>query len=344
MPSAGLLARAEALHRSYPVVECHTDVPVDVYRRRRSGEASPYCDDYVPRMRAGGVRIQLLAVGGDVPDQHEVEGSPGAAARAMIADVLDEEGRCSRFRVVRAASDLDAAVQDDQVGFVLHLEGLTSLGGDPEALAGFYELGVRSAQLTWNGRNELASGVGAEQPGGLTPAGREVVAELDRLGMLVDVAHLAEPSFWDLFEVARGPIIASHANMKALCPHRRNLTDDQIRAIAEAGGVVGVCFIADFIGRPATLARLVDHVDHLAGLVGVESIAVGPDYVEFAPDLMVDPRQGDSYLGPEGLRRVETLPVFTAGLLERGYSEEDAAAILGGNMLRVLRTVLSRAG
>jgi membrane dipeptidase len=342
VPSADLLVQAEAIHRAHPVVECHTDVPVDVYRRRRAGEASPYCSDYVDRFRAGGVRIQLLAVGGDVPGQHEVGGSPEAAARAMIGDVIGEEGRCEGFRVVRGAGDLDEALAGDEVGFVLHLEGLRPLGGRPDAVAAFHELGVRSVQLTWNGANELASGVGAERPAGLTAAGRETVAELDRHGILIDVAHLAEPSFWDLLELARGPIVASHANAKALCPHRRNLTDDQIRAVAGTGGVVGVCFIPDFIGRPATIDRLVDHVDHLVGLVGLEAVAVGPDYVAFAPDLMIPPGAEDGYLAPEGLRRVETLPVFTAALLERGYSEDAAAAILGGNMLRVLRTVLSR--
>lgn len=342
MPAPDLLARAAALHRAYPVVECHTDVPIDVYRRRRAGAPSPYCDDYVPRMRSGGVRVQFLAVGGDVPGHHQVDGDAAAAARAMIDDVLDEEPRCERFRVVRTAADLDAAVERDQVGFVLHLEGLQPLAGRLGAAAELHDLGVRSAQITWNGPNELASGVGVDPPGGLTALGREVVAEFNRLGILVDVSHLAERSFWDLVELAQGPIVASHANAKAVCPHRRNLTDDQIRAIAETGGVVGVCFIADFIGRPATLDRLLDHVDHLTGLVGVESVAVGPDYVEFAADLMIEPGQSDIYLGPEGLRRVETLPVFTAGLLERGYAEADAAAILGGNMLRVLRRTLAQ--
>lgn len=342
MPSSDVLARAEALHRAHPVVECHTDIPVDVYRRRRAGEAAPYRDDYVRRLRTGGVAVQFLAVGGDVPGDHEVGGGYAEAALAMIADVLDEEDADGAIYVVRGAAGLEATLADGRVGFVLHLEGLRPLAGSAAAVAEFYGLGVRSAQLTWNGSNELAAGVDAEPAGGLTTAGREVVAELDRLGILLDVSHLAEQSFWDLVEIARGPIVASHANAKALCPHRRNLTDDQIRAIARTGGVVGVCFIAAFIGQPATLERLLDHVDHVAELVGIEALAVGPDYVEFAPDLMLEPDGEEPYLGPEGLRRVETLPVFTAGLLERGYSPAEAAAILGGNMLRVLRTTLAR--
>jgi membrane dipeptidase len=159
--------------------------------------------------------------------------------------------------------------------------------------------------------------------------------------VLIDVAHLAEPCFWDVVELSHGPIVASHANAAALHPHRRNLSDDQIVAIARTGGFVGVCFIADFIGESPSLERVLDHVDHIAVLAGVASVAVGPDYVAFAHDLMVAPGDGTTYLGPEGLREVETLPVFTAGLLERGYSEEDVAKILGGNALRVLRAVLA---
>jgi membrane dipeptidase len=169
------------------------------------------------------------------------------------------------------------------------------------------------------------------------------VRELERLGIVLDVAHLAEPAFWDLMGVAQGPVVCSHANAKALCDHPRNLTDAQLHAIASTGGFVGVCFVGDFIDEhEPTVEALLDHVDHMAALLGPAHVAVGPDYVEFAPDLMMPP-DDDGYLGPEGLRRVETLPVFTAGLLARGYSEEDVASILGGNALRVLRQVLPRA-
>ncbi len=330
-----LLARAAALHRSHPVVECHTDVPVDVYRRRRAGEQAPYRGDYLNRFTAGGVRVQVLAVGGDVRGVHDVGGGPEAAARAMIADV-----RAEGLRVIETPADLDAVVAGGEPGVVLHLEGCRPL--ETAGVETFRALGVRSVQLTWNGGNAYADGVGVEPAGGLTRAGRELVGELDRQGILIDVAHLAEPGFWELVGLARKPVIASHANAKAVCPHRRNLTDDQLRAIAGSGGFVGVCFIADFIGPDATVERLVDHVDHIAGLVGIDAVAVGPDYLEFALDLMVEPGEEAGYLGPEGLRRVETLPVFTAALLERGYSETDCAKVIGGNALRVLRELLAR--
>jgi membrane dipeptidase len=340
-----LLARAEALHRAHPVVECHTDIPVDTYRRRRGGEPAPLADDYLGRLRAGGVRFQFLAVGGDVPIVHDPEGRPDLRALEMIDDVLGEVADHPQLRIVEASADLDEAIEDDQVGLVLHLEGLKPVLGKRELLRSFHRLGLRSTQLTWNGHNDAADGVGVASPEGLSPLGRRLVGELERLGILIDVSHLSEPSFWELTEIATAPIVASHANAWTVCAHPRNLKDDQIRAIAETGGYVGVCFLPAFIGEPVTLEHLLEHVDHVAGLVGVEALAVGPDYTEFARDLMEGgPTEGVDYgqnlEAPDGLRRVETLSVFTAGLLGRGYSEEDAAKILGGNALRALRQVL----
>ena len=325
-----LLARAEAIHRVHPVVELHTDVPVDVRRRRLAGQPAPYRDVWLPRLRQGGVRLQLLAVGGDVPGQHELEMDPERTARRMIEDVRDES-----VQVVETPTELESLVSGEEPGFLLHLEGCRPL--ERAGLEEFVRLGIRSVGLTWNGANAFADGIGVERPAGLTARGRELVGELDRLGILIDVSHLAPPGFWDVVELARGPIIATHANASALTPHPRNLDDEQARAVATSGGIVGVCFIAEFIGAPATCERLLDHVDHLAGLVGIDSVGVGPDYVEFFVD---DERELRRHLGPEGHRRVETLPVFSAGLLGRGYAEEDVAKIVGGNALRVLRETL----
>src|SRR5262249_27952675 len=320
-----VLHRARQLHRAQPVVEAHADIPIDLWRRRRAGEAAPLRDDYLARLRAGGVRLEFLTVGGDMPVTMDGEGRPDVRAREMIEDIASEAEGSDELRVVRTGRDLDAVLAGDEVGLVLHFEGCRPLLGRPELGRAFHELGLRSAQLTWNFRNELGDGIGAPEPGGLTAQGREVVAELDGLGFLFDVSHLAEQGFWELVEVALGPVVASHANAAAIWPHARNLTDAQITALAGTGGYVGVCFFPAFIGPEPTLERLLDHVDHLAELVGVDHIAVGPDYVDFALDLMTADMTsggapvdyGASFEFPEGLRRVETLPVFTAGLLDR---------------------------
>jgi membrane dipeptidase len=342
---AALVAQAEAVHRAHPVVECHTDYALDVRRRRAAGETSPLADDYVERLRAGGVDVQVLAVGGDVPGAYDCASGPLACARLLVEDARAEAEVSDGLRIVLSAADLDEAVAAGRVALILHFEGLEpvleeGLNGAIPALHAFHELGLRSVQLTWNGPNAFADGVGVERPRRLGSAAQPLIRELEALGIVIDVAHLAEPAFWDLMGIVQRPVVCSHANARALCDHRRNLTDAQIQAIAMSGGYVGVCFVGDFIDEhDPTLDRLVDHVDHIAALVGAEHLAVGPDYVAFAPDLMIGPGQ-EGLLGPEGLQRVETLPVFTAALLSRGYSEEDAARILGGNALRVLRDLL----
>jgi membrane dipeptidase len=321
---------------------------MDLWRRQRAGEEAPLREDYLGRWREGGVKVEFATVGGDMPVTMDGEGRPDLRAREMIEDVVSEAEASDELRVVRSAADLDAVLAGDEIGLVLHFEGCRPFLGRPELGLEFHELGLRSAQPTWNYRNEVADGVGVDGPGGLTDSGREIVTELDRQGFLFDVSHLAGQGISELLELVESPVVASHANAAAVWPHTRNLSDEQIEAIAATGGYVGVCFFPAFIGPEPSLERLLDHVDHLAQLVGIDHIAVGPDYVDFALDLMIADMTaggvpvdyGPSFEFPEGLRRIETLPVFTAGLLERGYGEADVAKVLGGNALRVLRQVL----
>jgi membrane dipeptidase len=342
------LERARELHASHAVVEAHGDIPMDLRRRRLAGERHPLRDDHLPRLRAGGVRVEFMTVGGDMPVTMDGEGRPDLRALELIDDVVSEADGCSELRVVRTREDLEETLAGEAVGIVLHFEGCRPLRGQIELTRSFHELGLRSAQLTWNVHNELAEGVAEHEPRGLTAAGRELVPELERLGVLLDVSHLAEAGFWDVIEVARRPVVASHSNSAAVWPHPRNLSDAQVRAVAASGGYVGICFFPAFIGREPTLPRLLDHVDHFADLVGCDHIAVGPDYVDYVLDLMVADMTtgealvdyGDSWRFPDGLRCVETLPVFTAGLLERGYPEEEVVKIVGGNAVRVLRELL----
>ena len=368
-----MLARARALHASHPVVELHADVPLDTWRRRRGGEAAPLASDWLGRWREGGVDISVITIGGDMPVSCDALDRPDLRAKEMIADALAEEAACAELRVIRSATDIAAALAARQLGLVLHLEGCAPLRGRLELLHELHALGVRSAGLTWNPRNEVADGVGVTDPHGLTPFGRDVVRELGRLGMAVDVSHLAAPGFWDVIELAEGPVVASHSNAVAVHAHIRNINDDQARAIAATGGLIGLCFFPLFIGDPATLDGLLDHAEHLAALVGPGHLAVGPDYADGVIDAFMADMSGDTVYGgsgggqdngrggqggddlaaaaavpewaiyPEGLRRVETLPIFTAALFARGFAEVEVAAILGGNALRVLQRILPAA-
>jgi membrane dipeptidase len=214
----------------------------------------------------------------------------------------------------------------------------------------YYRLGVRSIQLTWNGRNLVGDGCGESETGGrLTGFGKSVVKEMNRLGMLIDVSHASESTFYSVMETSDSPVIVSHANSKALCDHVRNLTDDQIKMIAEKDGVIGICFFPSFIDlQKPSLGKLLDHIDHIANLVGTNNMSLGPDFIDYALDIFVPKLKGagegtnygSEFSFPDEIRDVTCLPNLTRRLLGRGYSEEDIGKILGENLIRVYKQVV----
>lgn len=220
-------------------------------------------------------------------------------------------------------NSLIAAAQPRKL--VIHIEGLNRIDKSSwPMLERWYELGWRSASLTWNLTNSLGGGTN-DSTSGLTKLGHEVVQWMTQRNMMVDLAHANEPTFWDVLRLISKPIWVSHANCRALCDTPRNLSDRQIRAIAENGGVIGITLIgwATDKNQP-TLARLADHVDHIRRLVGIEHIALGSDLGGVASELA------------GGLTTPATLVELWGTLLERGYTATDIDSIAHGNALRVL--------
>jgi len=214
------------------------------------------------------------------------------------------------------------------VGVLLTLEGGEALEEELAVLRQFYRLGVRGLSLTWNYRNALAGGISEQRAAGLSDLGAATVRELNRLGMLVDVSHLSERAFWEVLEISQGPVVATHANAYRLCSHPRNLKDEQLRALAARGGVVGVTFVPAFVASQApSLERLADHVEYLCATVGVDAVGLGSDFDGSEERLA-------------GLEDAGALPNLTACLLARGFKEEELGKILGGNWLRVLEEIL----
>lgn len=220
--------------------------------------------------------------------------------------------------------------QSGRLACLLAIEGGEALEGQLSNLRMFYRLGVRLLTLTWNHRNDLASGQ-KEGPsgGGLGLFGQAVVAEMNTLGMLVDVSHLNEPGFWDVLRLSKSPVIASHSNAKALCDHSRNLTDEQIRALADRGGVIGVNFYPGFLAkdRPATIDDVVEQIMHLVKAGGVECVGLGSDFdgIDRTP------------LGLEHYGKTSDLAEL---LVTRGLRTDHVEQIMGGNLMRLCGTVL----
>ncbi len=341
-----------AVHRDAMVVELHADVPIDVIGRRRRRETQVLLRQHLPRWRAGGVKAAVLTVAGDQPSHQQMDpGDPFRAAMLQIAEVK-QDIRESDGAIVLATTpaDIRAAVAAGRFAVFFNLEGTAPLRGSLGALDLFGELGVRAIQLTWNLRNEAGDGVAEDAGAKLTRFGRSLVAHANRAGVLVDGSHLGEGGFWDLAEHATRPFVCSHSNAAALAPHRRNLTDRQVEAVARSGGLVGIaCYPAFLADGDATLEHVLDHVEHMLRVAGAGRVGFGPDYVDYAEAIVHAALEtagglyGVPRSYPAGLGRIEETPNLTAGLLRRGHSVTVVRDVLGEAYLRVLEAVQGRA-
>lgn len=279
----------------------------------------------LPLMEKGNLRFQVFAA--YVPNRIPY-GRKFHAALEMI-DLFYERVLPAGLQPILTRSDLEQAVLNRQKGAILFVEGGQTIEGSLTNLRILHRLGVRGMTLTWNHRNEIADGCHEPNPGGLSLFGRQVVQEMNRLGMIVDVSHVAEPGFWDVLELSDTPVIASHSNVKALCPHPRNLTDEQIKALIAKRGVIGLTFVDFFYTsekRKVWINDLLRHLEHVLALGGLDHVALGSDFdgiVETFGD-MTDAGQ---------------YPLLTEALLKR-YKEAEVKKILCENWLRFFYEVL----
>lgn len=230
----------------------------------------------------------------------------------------------------RNYNDVLSAHLYGKVAAFLSIEGGEALQGELSSLRIFYRLGVRSLCLTWNHRNEIADGVkDSLSGGGLTPFGRQVIKEMNKLRMLIDLSHISEKGFWDAMEVSNAPIIVSHSNAFNVYNHPRNLKDRQIVAVKENGGVIGINLYPRFLNgtKEANIQDIIRHIDHITSLIGAEHIGFGADFdgIENTPS------------GIEGVQDIEK--IFEE-LLKLNYSEDSIKKIAGENFIRVIKEVL----
>jgi membrane dipeptidase len=254
--------------------------------------------------------------------------------------------------VCGTGADIASAVADGRIAIVIALEGAHAIGQDPALIGTMYRVGVRMVSLAHLGRTYLADGSGFDDTsrGGLTPQGLEVFAEMERLGIVFDVSHLGVAGVDDVLSRATRPVIATHSGCRAITDMHRNLTDDQIKGIVALGGVIGVAAaIPPFIDpdRP-TVARVVDHIEHIASVTSIDAVALGPDFVhdyftEVYGGWPVIPGVDQPRFDPE-VRRPSDLPKIAEELSARGFSADDVAKVLGGNAMRVLDAVMGVAG
>ncbi|MDR5683169.1 MAG: dipeptidase [Armatimonadota bacterium] len=320
------MSGAGRLHRDALVVDLHADTLLHVADAgRRFGVRSRTGHVDLPRLREGGVDVQVFAV--YVAPRYAPTG--GHRRAIQLLDAFDREaGVSGRVVLCTTVEQIRTAAATGKLAAVLSIENGEAIGDRPERLDGFWRRGVRIMSLTWNGSNRLADGVGGTEHGGLSALGRRVLQRMQRLGMVVDVSHLSEAAFWQVLEATRGPIVATHSNAAAVHPHRRNLTNDQLRAIGRRGGVVGVNFYPEFLGGD-TVEHVLHHVDHMLRVMGPDHVALGTDYDGIGRT-------------PRGLEDVSRMPHLTEAMIRRGYAPEVVRKILGENALRVFRQVWGR--
>jgi membrane dipeptidase len=332
------------------IADGHVDLLMELaYRERRLGETNLLAETWLPLLERGGVGLQVCAIYVDVTVQPE--GSLREAL-SMVASfqraVRENEDRVVQ---VREAADLDLVESGERIGLMLSLEGVECFGVETWPADVFHTLGVRMAGLTWNRRNAFADGA-AEDGGGLSRLGRELVDHLVSLGVILDLAHASHGLFAELVERASGaPMLCSHGGCRAVHETPRNLDDDQLRALAEADGLIGLMLHPIAIGpERRTIDAVVDHLEHAASLMGIDRVCLGGDFTRRLWQAMPPPPEPKDGLMPpgltpglglEGLTGPEDYPALVDGLERRGWSEEQVAAVTSGNLLRFLRESLA---
>jgi membrane dipeptidase len=327
------------------VVEGHRDVYELLYRRSMAEEA-PLRNSIAPRLIREGLNICVYAISGDSYAHSQNTGRWLETAfeniDLFLREMQDSGGIIS---LIRTQSDLPDPIQPGKISFILHFEGGLPLAAELAHLRNFHRLGVRSLQPAWNRRNELGDGVWEERThGGLTRFGVAAVKEMNRLNMLIDLSHLNRPGFFDALEASDGPIIVSHSSASSVYKSARAIDDDQIKAIAERNGLVGIMAIGrQYAAKDATLENVVDHLEYMVNLVGIDFVGLGLDFTKYdGPRPLQDrPDRRPRETPPiKDFEETEDLPKLSAALEKRGFTGKEISKILGENYLRVLRNVL----
>lgn len=295
------------------------------------------------RLHAGGI----TAVNATLAAWHDLP-----ATMALIADMHAGLRLLSdRVMQVTNVADIHAAKASQRVGMIFGFQDTSPIGDNLRMLSVYRALGVRIIQLTYNHRNLVGSGCLEPEDSGLSDFGRQVVAEMNRLGILIDLSHCGPRTTLEAIETSQRPLAITHANPLTLCPNPRNKSDDLLKALASRGGVVGaVIFPPLLTGRPqATLNDYLDTIDYLVQLIGIDHVGLGPDFMEEMPAEVaaqalrgMSPETLQKFMAvrpSEGFESISSCANVTVGLLQRGYSVEDTQKIMGGNWLRLYQSV-----
>lgn len=336
------------LHERSVVADTHNDLLMAVSARPPERWAAFFREQWLPQLLAGAVNLQVLPV--FIDDAYRPEGALRQTLRMIECAHVIAEGNPDSVRLCRTGKEIDQALADGRIALVLALESMPGLDASVELIPTVHRLGVRVASIAHWGRTPLADGSGEDATGsGLTSHGVAALQEMERLGMVFDVSHLGASGVAHVLELATRPVMATHSSARALRDHHRNLTDDQLRAVAATGGVICVNFFAPFLtdGAP-TLDHLLDHIEHMIDVAGVDHVGFGPDFIREVMDDLTPPccedlntRGVDVKSAIAGLEGPSGLPMVTEGLMKRGLGDKEIVQVIGGNVHRFFQEQLA---
>ncbi|MBS1493707.1 MAG: dipeptidase [Bacteroidetes bacterium] len=362
------------LHYDAIVVDSHNDFIWQVYDKGADIKGSSFTQSDLPRFKSGGVDVQFFAVW--IP-MKEVKNSFSFVKNQIKSLNHIAENNSNDIEFAKSYDEIMSVLAKKKLCGLIGVEGGTAIGSDVDNVNKLYDMGVRYIGLTWNNSNVIASSAKDEtekgKKGGLSEFGKKVIQRMNELGMMIDVAHLGENSFWDVAELSTQPIFSSHSNAYAINPHFRNLTDEQIKAVAKSGGVVQVNFYDEFLDKDAKRNRTknayqlykkeLDALNEKYGddlekynterdnflkekkLSGGTTIDKVIEHIDYIKNLV-----GADYVGlgsdfdggispPAELYDASCYPMITQKLVEKGYTDEEIKKILGLNMLRVFKQI-----
>ncbi len=324
----------------------HFDLPMDLYEKRERKKVLE--SEFLPDFETGNICVVGAAI--YIEDRY----LPHNALRVALDEVARlsaETAASERFAVCKSFREIQEVRKRGRIAFLITMEGIEPLGDDLNQLRVFYELGVRSIGLTHARTNAAGHGgifaASGSSPEGLTAFGRELVIECDRLGVIVDLAHINPAGFDEVLTIATKPPIVSHTNVRRYYDIERNISDEQIKMIGERRGVIGVnSILVSPRKEESTLDHYIDHIDHISELIGIDGVGIGFDLFEFIYRQWPESRQKElaakfttPHFIPDLTNHSHTRNL-TRGLIERGFTDADIEKILRGNWLRIFKELL----
>ena len=343
--SESIEKRIERLH-SGGIIDMHFDLPMDLYEKRDREDVLER--EFLPEFETGNLSVVGAAI--YIEDRYVPDASLRVALD-QIAQLYAETKRCGRFAICKSYRDIQHVRETGRIALLMTMEGVEPLGTDLNQLRVFYELGVRSIGLTHARTNAAGHGGIFAARGspreGLTAFGQDVVRECEALGIIIDLAHINPAGFEEILSITKQPPIVSHTNVRSYYDIERNISDGQIRMIGERRGVIGVnSILVSPRAEESTLDRYVDHIVHIANLIGTDSVGIGFDFFEFIYRQWPESRQKElaaKFTTPHFVRELRNhshAGNLTRRLIERGFSETDIEKILRRNWLRIFEDLL----